>query len=89
VSMSVADPVLYGRDSFTECGVDLTLEQLRQFCQQRSSSVLPVSTTPLPQYFANLPADLYLAIWGDSDPSVTEEWIQVAQEQAGMQTEAY
>jgi hypothetical protein len=81
---ALARPVLFGSDSASECAIELTLAQLRQFCQKRPAALLPDSTIPLPQYYTDLPAELHLAIWGDSDPSISKEWVQILYEQAGL-----
>lgn len=81
---ALAQPALYGTDAASECGVVLTLGQLRAFCQKRSGSPVPDDAAPLPQFYAQLPANARLAVWGDSDPDVAEEWVQIVGEQPGV-----
>lgn len=79
------ESIAFGYDMSSSCTLELTRSQLEGLCCRGSSyctsaqeNVAPLytDTSGYPWYFANVSAG-YVGIWGNSDPLVTGQWINL------------
>jgi hypothetical protein len=75
-------PVKYGHDAVGACNVALTRDELKTACDAQGNDDAPYGLyTPLFN-----PTDVVIGVFGDSDPTIPAEWIDLEQEGSDVPT---